>query len=257
MSEVVNGMKRTTIYFWIVISYTILLSALKLSGNLVADSALESAVYIITPALGILLGIDAIAFFGLKTSQAKGILLILLGLMLWYFADLAAAFEWLPRSWRDPIYFIGYIGLIGGEIFGILTIKENFFQEKKYYLGFFAAFVACFLLYWLFPLGWDSSATFMENVFVGGYLVLDLWVFVPIAYIISFAFTGAFSKPWIIVSAGLLTTGIADFLFTLPEETQALWYIGNPMDLGWLITYPIVGIGFLLMKQKAEEILAA
>lgn len=243
---------------WFLALYFLVIAAIHLFG-LGGESygIIVTVISFLTPLFAIGAGISVVSLFGIRTATSKAVLWITAGIVLWLLGDISWSLLGEPEvSIADIFWLVGYLPIFIGAFYGISAVKSGFLKEGKN-IGIatvvtLLAGIPLVLLTKAFL--WEPGLGFVDAVVSIGYVVADVFLLVPVVLIIVQAFTGLFSKPWIIVGLGTLIYLVGDILYVVNVET---YEGGSLIDLWWYGGYLLFAAGFLLLRAKTEELLAA
>ncbi|MFH0961905.1 MAG: hypothetical protein V1820_04440 [archaeon] len=168
----------------------------------------------------------------------------------WMIYDTFFGSEDFVVTWADFFWYLGYPLLIAYLFLRILPILSSFSRRGK--ITYFVAFVATMLLSWyalttLLLNNPDLSTA--EILAAVGYVILDAVVVFLSGSTLIFFRGGALAKSQALVLAGFALSGISDMLYYY-LGALGIYSTGNLIDLGWVISYVLIGIG--LAYELAE-----
>jgi hypothetical protein len=197
-------------------------------------------------------GYAAFRFFGFRNFQGKSILLLTAGVSLWVLGDV---FWWMLTggigqvSAADFIYVLGYFILGTGFLFQIFVMDDAKKGFSKAAAVLLFAVVTAFAYFKFFPVFWDESLAFSENIVASAYTLGD-FVLVLVALLISFfAISGSYSRGWLIMALATLLTFMGDVQYALNYSEYSG---GGLWDYWYYSGYLMYALGFAVIQNSAQ-----
>ncbi len=215
--------------------------------------SLTTAINVVTVLVPIAIGIVAARHFGLSSFQGRSVSLITAALVLWLAADML----WLLSeeaivSIADAFYLAGYPVMMVAIVYGIRTISHDLIRDtKKMALLSLVSIILVAIYLSFFPFSWDPEITLIENVLIAGYVVADIVLLIPTVFLVSQAFSGTFSRPWMLIAGANILNLLADVFYNINYETYAG---GDLIDVVWYVAYLLYGAAFIMMRHETEKI---
>lgn len=204
----------------------------------------------------IVFGIYAIRIYSLKSLQGKALFLIVLGLIIWFMAELI----WLVLFQSAFYYveflrFFGYVPLIAA-FFSVSSISDPILRKQKKKLFYLFAIFLIFAIVYLniIPVIFGGTSL-VENILNNGYVVADFVLLFGIFLLLktSLAFKkGSLSPGWLIIALGFIALFIFDVYFAFYFET---YYFGDFIEIFWLLPYILLSYGFFYHHQAMKNFL--
>ena len=199
--------------------------------------------------LTFLLSVIAFRLHGLTSLQGKALLLLSVGMFLWFMGESIWAFYEIvlgidapTASLADVVWFAAYPVIVAGIIFAWKILQRPIRKEMPkavLSLLIFLASSAAFLSFIFSEQGWTLE-TFVSSGYVLGDMVLILS---SIGLVLSMA-GGKLARPWMIIAAGLILTAVADMAYSLITYETGMW-----LDLFWDASYLLLAYGFFYYRQ--------
>ena len=245
--------------YWFAVSVSVLfgifsLAYLSLEYGSPAFNATVFFGNVILPAMVAALGFLTLRWVRPSTSAGKSVLFLSLGMLFWGLGDVAwSAYKYTLISLADILYLLGYLMIFIALVIGIrMSSPDVFHDRKKSSLLIGGLLVICLAYFYFYPLSWDPGVSFIENLVTAGYVIADLMIIVPAAFLCYSLFSGELSGPWILILVALVIGVAGD-----------MWYISNYelyeqggkflADLGWYAMYFLFAYSFLLFRKTQES----
>jgi hypothetical protein len=224
-----------------------------------------------TDLMPILFGIGAtcgslfasLRIYGYKTFNGKIWLLIALGNLFWalgefgwFYFEVILGIDTPYPSFADILWLIGFLPLYLALFKTNQLIKPKLTKKILILYHIFSIlciFAILLLIIWpiaSYPVG--EGFTFSEKVTSIFYPITDIILFL-FALLVLLRFRGAkISWAWLILAISFLIDVFADSWFSiiLWEET---YYIYHPVDLLWLLSYSLVVIAVIYLKNARSR----
>lgn len=245
------------IILWVLgIAYVLLLQVAWFTDKL----NLIDYVYALAPLMCVVFGLILLKQIGLRSSKFFSFLLLTLGLLSFFIAELIYIYFALIGS--DPFPSIADVFFIAAPILmsgGIIreVMKDLVLVSKWRLLPFFLGAVA--VLWYMISVVFDPSGTTLENTVYIGYVIGDglLLLAALLALVSTFNLgKGRFGKVWFSFAMGALIYMIGDFLylqFADVYEEQAIWAVMQ-MDVLWVSSYLFFASAFANMSHIIDDI---
>jgi hypothetical protein len=207
---------------------------------------------IVTLSILIAAGIVALRYFGVRTTQGKSILMLVVAHFFWLLADVSwIYYDNALVSIADLFYFIGYPLILVGVFFGIKTLNPDFTKERKKIAIVAVLSVAVSAAYfWLVPIAWNPEETLLVNVLTAGYVVADIVILIPTLFLVSQVLSGLFSRPWILIAVANIINVSADIVYNLNYDTYTS---GDILDIFWYFAYILYAMAFVMLRYDTEK----
>jgi hypothetical protein len=249
-------MNKTKFSFIFIGLYAVLISILylfRIGGELYFPGVVN-ILTILTPLLPILLGYLSFRYFGWKTLQGKSTFFILIGIICWLMGDVLwfIVFKEAIISIADAVYFLGYLFLVIGIVFGIRLINPAalFHDKKKLVILGLVTLASVVIFLRLVPLEINYEVSIWENITTVGYTLTDFILISATIIIFASVFYGSYRHAWIMFAFGCVSTFIGDVFYALNYETYTS---GDLLDLTWYFGYLFFAMSFILLKHNAEK----
>jgi hypothetical protein len=119
-----------------------------------------------------------------------------------------------------------------------------------------AAIGAAVTAFVLLPILKDDEVGMMAKAFSAAYPIADILVLIPAAVLVLITLqfgSGAVVEPWLLITLGFLGWCVSDLLYNV-LVWQNLYGSGNFIDLGWNLSYLLLGAAGLSQKSLMESI---
>jgi len=153
-------------------------------------------------------------------------------------------------SIADFFWISGYSMLLVGMLIMYQSYRRSgFVQGKKSFylslLGIFCIIATAVAVFLIIPINSDNEVTGLGKLVLSSYPFIDL-LLIPtalvIAYITNLFGGGTVSRPWRLISIGVLLWSISDISYSYMEWID-IYSSGNIIDLGWNLSYLLIGAG--------------
>jgi len=205
-------------------------------------------------------GIWAARAYGIRSAQGKALLLLSLGVFLWFMGELTwSVYEVVlgaekpVASIADVFWLLGYAVFIVGFYY-ILKVGGISSRRKSAFLTVIAIIVATTLVYMSLPTLFDEGLSLEEKISTAGYIIGDMLLLVSLIVIIGYMWGSRFAKAWSIILFAFLLSTIADVYYTL---FLATYETGNIIDILWNVDYILLAYGFYFNRMTLKSILDA
>ncbi len=230
--------------------------ALKPGGEEVFN-IFNRVITLLLPLMAILSGIYLLKTFSIKSLQGKAVLFFTISFLLYWIGDIIWMFyKEAVVSPADIPYLLFYIPFMAAIICGIRMSNPDMFTDKRKIILLSLITLVIIVAYLIFfPFSWDSTVSFIENLVTVGYVLADLILIIPLAFLCYSLLSGALSSGWVLIFFGYALLIVGDLGYALNYSSYAA---GNLIDLAWntgflLFTYAF--IRFLKAQDKAKQAL--
>jgi hypothetical protein len=208
------------------------------------------------------LGFYAYRLHGWKSVQGKAILLISIGVFLWFlgesiwsFYDIALGIEAPFPSYADVAWFLGYPFFIAGLYYVWKVTKTPLTRRRislAYILG--AALLILMVFYAALPALGNPETETLEKAAALGYVIGDTALVIASSVVIISLIGGKLATPWIILIVSLILSCIADIVYTY---TFASYQVGDWIDLLWNANYLLEAYAFFYYRSSIAGFLGS
>jgi len=224
----------------------------------------QNVLFQIAPGFAVLAGIYAFRKYGIKSIHGMSILLITIGIALWWLGeivwmvfDIVLGIDPFP-SVADVFYLLAYPIMFIGIVSELRLGKIKWTTKKVILSVVILLLLSVITYYYGIFMAYDEEATLTENVVAISYGVGDLILLVGSIMLINLSveFTGGiFSKAWVVFVIGMLLTWAADVLFAIYYEPyEAMEWTYLQMDHLWTAGYLFFGYSFLIMGSVIDKL---
>ena len=206
--------------------------------------------------VAIIIGLYAIRMYSFKSLQGKALFLIVLGLIIWFLAELI----WLIffRSayvYVESLRFLGYVPLIAA-FFSISSISDPILRkQRKKLLYLFVIFLIFAIIYLnVIPVIFGGTSL-LENILNNGYVVVDFILLFGIFLLLKTSIEfkkGSLSFGWLIIALAFIALFIFDVYFAFYFDS---YYFGDLIEIFWLSPYILLSYGFFYQYQALKDFL--
>lgn len=217
-----------------------------------AMPALAAAMDIASISIAVILGISAVRYFGVSTRQGKSLALLTAGLLVW----LASEVLWVTAARgggavaTDAMFVLAYPFFIAGIFYGFHTLGLNFRKEMILAPAlalFLLAMVAAIVMIW----DHDTSTFSLTREFtIYAFSISDAVLLIPVFLLIRRAFSGFFSRPWMLVAFALLLNIAGHMMLGIIYEAYS---VGSPVDILTYFSYLAFGAAFILFEHDTRS----
>jgi len=206
----------------------------------------------------VVMGIYAVKMYSLKSLQGKALFLIVLGIGIWFTAELI----WLVFFTTAYIYveilrFLGYIPLIAA-FFSVSSLSDpDLRKQRKKWFYLFAIFLIFTIIYLNVVPVIFGSTSLLENILNNGYVVVDFVILFGVFLLLktSIAFKkGSLSLGWLIVALAFIALFIFDVYFAFNFD---YYNFGDLIEIFWLAPYIIISYGFFFHYWAMKDFLTS
>jgi len=224
----------------------------------------QNVLFQIAPGFAVLAGIYAFRKYGIKSIHGMSILLITIGIALWWLGeitwmvfDIVLGIDPFPST-ADIFYLAAYPILLIGIVNELRLGKIKWTTKKVISNVIVLLLLFTITYYYGVYMAYDLEATLTENVVAISYGVGDLILVIGSIMLLNLSIEfsgGVFSKAWIMFVIGMLLTWVADVLFAIYYEPyQAGEWLIVQMDHLWTASYLFFSYSFLIMGSVIEKL---
>jgi len=249
-------MKKTIILFIVLFSLfmaAVLMYIFKPLGEgffIIADLAVASFSF-----LAFLSGLSAFRFHGHKSMQGRALLFLSLGVLFWFLGEstwavyeIVLGIEAPTASFADLMWLLGYPFFAAGLYFEWKITRIGKTKSGKIVLLLASAAAASVLGIMLTAI--DTGMSPLEKYVAISYVIGDTALLIGSTAIIISFIGGKLTRPWIIITASIALSSIADIAYSfLGSEYNT----GNMIDLLWDLYYLLLAYGFLCQKWSVQK----
>jgi hypothetical protein len=209
--------------------------------------------------LAVLVGVDGMRFFSLKSTLGKSLLFISLGILswglgvlLWLYYNLALKIE-VPYPSLGDAFFLGTVPLVAfGLMLLLKSIKIKLDAPTTLKLLLLPAIVLV-VTYALFVHSKLAEDVEMLIKVLNVLYPLGDAIFLSFALIIlTLTFGGVLFKPLGVLSVGFIVEAIADFSFSY-TTTVGTYYVGSWVDILFALAFCIIGVGMYMIHSAHSD----
>ncbi len=110
------------------------------------------------------------------------------------------------------------------------------------------------LFYLIIPLLASPETTVIEKATTVGYVIGDMSLIAGCVVIAVSLYRGMMAKPWIIITAALVMSALADIIYSYIAVS---YEAGSWIDLLWNLDYILMAYGFFYYRSSVKDIMAS
>jgi hypothetical protein len=164
-------------------------------------------------------------------------------------------------SWADLFWIIGYVPLLIGLLLLMTGYRASGLPMGSWFKYAIAALsltaVAAVVVIWvIIPIASDPEAGFLSKFASAYYPIADIVLLVPALALILVGLqfkNGRIIAPWILLTAAFICWCFSDILYSV-LTWQDLYGSGNYIDLGWSLSYLLLGAAGLTQRGLMRSI---
>jgi len=204
----------------------------------------------------VVLGILAVRIYSLKSYQGKALFLIVLGIFIWFLAELIWLIFFLSAYYYvEFLRFFGYIPLIAAFLIVSSISDPTFRKRRKKLIYLFIVFLIFTVIYLnVLPIIFGTTSL-LENILNNGYIVADFVLLFGIFLLVrtSLAFKkGSLSIGWLVIAVAFIALFIFDIYFAFNFNS---YNFGDLIEIFWLLPYILLSYGFFYHYQAMNDFL--
>lgn len=164
-------------------------------------------------------------------------------------------------SIADLFWIPGYSMLLVGMLIMHQSYRRSGFDQgkKSFYLALFGIFciiASLVTVFLIIPIIFDNEISSLGKLVLSSYPLIDL-LLIPTALVIAYLTNlfggGAVSRPWRLISIGVLLWSLSDISYSYMEWID-IYSSGNIIDLGWNLSYLLIGAGALQQHRLLASV---
>ena len=213
------------------------------------DWYMTDLLFILVPAIVIVLGSILIVRYGLRGNYGIAWILFTLAFCSWYVGELTYSYDYeydiedISTLTSDIFYILAYPLFLGFTIF-YLKPRKRIISKNLILLSSLASLL--FLipsLYMTFDMEYtelDTLTTFLYVI----YPILDVIILIPSIIATVLFFRGQVNLLWMMILLGIVLDVIADIGY-LSFSIEESYYPGHPIDILYVASYVMIAFGAL------------
>ncbi|OGO51685.1 MAG: hypothetical protein A2148_10005 [Chloroflexi bacterium RBG_16_68_14] len=156
-------------------------------------------------------------------------------------------------GYADIAYYAGYIAFIAA--IPLLVFPKERLEDRRWIIDALIVMAIAGVVSWeyiLEPTVTSSGYSALYELIALGYPLLDIGLLTALV-VTLYASGGRFSWRSLVLVGATLASIVADGIYTYAVATTGYDNVGNPLELGWLLAYVLLGICFVLPDERPQE----
>jgi len=257
--------KKNLVYSLLIVGFIFLIANLLHEENypLIENRYPTDILYVIVPAITIILGMILSVKYKGKGNHGKAWILLTFAVSSWYVGEMTFAYdneydvEDIATFTSDIFYIIGYPLFFAFAVYYLKARKRVITKKMILAASVVSLVVVVPCLYISFDLE-DEEIESIDIVMISIYPVLDGVILAPALVGMMLFFRGQVNLLWTLMMLGLLCDVVADTLY-MSSYIDDSYYPGHVSDIFYIWSYVLFAFGFyshlkLYRKEPSKEL---
>ena len=195
-----------------------------------------------------------------RGRERLGWLCLVLLLATWLVGDWTYSYYDLVRNQETPFpgsadvaYYLGYLAFIAAV--PLLTFPARRLQDRRWAFDGAIVMLVAGTISWEYimkPIAAESGVASFDEAVALGYPLLDLGLLTALV-VTLYASGGRFSPAALLLSVAVTFQVVTDAGYTYVVTTTGYDNVGTPLELGWLASYVLLAVCFVVPEQSASR----